>query len=859
MKKFLISFFSFLLAGFPVVTFAAADKLPETMVGHTKVDFLPDSTGSHSLNVNTNQYASTPSIPNFATGSMTIMFWVKITATNILYNSVLRSGRQIADNSSSGTQGWAIGFNGQTGQFMANFSDTDGNQAAPKTCVIGQITPSSGWVHVVFVRNLSGPSVKVVFNGNTGQPCMLDLAGITGSLRTGADIILGDNNFSSYDSKFKIDDLLFYNQAVSDTDIVNYYSSQIVPNSPFGYWEFEEGTGLVANDISVSQSDFTLAANPRTPVWDTDTRSSGVPPSMRTYYGGFAGNEAVFNYTNATGQEMGRTLAPSMQFDRQGVLEVDDNPILKPQLFALSLWFKFSPGAGGGALVQKAYFDSTYRSSYELYLTNNYRLRGRIVLNNGGDFNQEIQAARPVAPNVWHHAVLARSCSGMPTICNLNLYLDNSKGSQQINSTDTIPYTANPLYIGGRDNDVDGIDVGDLGQSHMFRGLIDEVRFYSGATLSDADVTDLYHGKDHDTGLSARWDFSENSGLVAYDKTDNHLDTEIYPGGPGGAIWNSDGPVAVDPDTMKNDGYDLFGFESVNLAECVSGIILANSPYRCFISNTKNNNVKIMTSRTFVNNSSGDPVTELAAVFYPPQTMLIGDAYLGNLNPNDFAYWGRNLTQGSQSASSESFWGVGNYIMNPDAQASLSSADYLKYKNKIDNLKNEATPEAGSLDNNAIWNLQAESAATIGTDLNNLAASKFPEGRVWKADNDLDIDDSKTYNGKGTIIVPGDLIIEEGVTIKPRDKSSVLGIIVYGDVVFKGSNKIQASMISLGVNMAFTGMSFDGGDVDLVGSFVAKSFNFGGHSNIRFYYDKSLSNAWPPGFGDLKMPHPSEN
>jgi hypothetical protein len=244
--------------------------------------------------------------------------------------------------------------------------------------------------------------------------------------------------------------------------------------------------------------------------------------------------------------------------------------------------------------------------------------------------------------------------------------------------------------------------------------------------------------------------------------------------------------------------------------------------------------------------------------------MISGDAYLGSSNPNDFAYWGRNLTQssGTQSASPDSFWGLNNYSNNVDSIAKLSGSEYTKYAAKVASLQGEASLMTTS--QSTEYQLGLSNYYLSRSDITNGAASdqsgQYPEGKIWvikrtSSTQDLRITQSFSYHGKGTIIVTGNLTIDPGVKITPADSNSKLGFIVQNNTTFGGNNRVWAAILSLGSS----GFIFGGNNIDLVGSFVGFDFNFYNWGNIRFFYDKSLNDNWPPGFGDLNMPYSAEN
>lgn len=257
---------------------------------------------------------------------------------------------------------------------------------------------------------------------------------------------------------------------------------------------------------------------------------------------------------------------------------------------------------------------------------------------------------------------------------------------------------------------------------------------------------------------------------------------------------------------------------------------------------------KLLTSRTKIKAGSTEKIVLETPALYYGQNVILGDAYIGSGLTN-FEYWGKNLGLSKDAAKPDSFWGVGGYQMNQDAQAKLSGSEYVKFASKIDRATGEATP-TGAIAGASNLFLEAN-------DINIAPNSSgiYPEGKVWKVDGagNLTITSDVTYSGKGTIIVPGDLTINSGKDITAFDDNGRLGFIVKGSVTIKGNNEIEAAILS------YSNINVNGNTVTLTGSFAAKDFpNLSSRSNIIFKYDYGFDTAWPPIFGDLIMPSAKE-
>lgn len=294
------------------------------------------------------------------------------------------------------------------------------------------------------------------------------------------------------------------------------------------------------------------------------------------------------------------------------------------------------------------------------------------------------------------------------------------------------------------------------------------------------------------------------------------------------------------------------------LINCVNGIFLLKSSESCFHEDPSTSLFEIMTGKTYYN---GAPGVEVAALFYYPDTYISGDANLGGMNQIDFNYFGRHLTYGTTGvADKEEGWSLsGGNIVNPNAQATLSGEEYDKYIAKISIIKNEAK-ELYSIDSGS-WFMQGAGLDSIVTNPSENEIDKYPEGKVWYYKGDLSLNNIINYTGKGTIIVEGKLIINNGTKInKSNLGDNRLGFIVLGE----DSNKVSVSVGSeCNINasiFSFSNIIMNGSNTEMRGSFVAKEFKGlaeTGIINLHFYYDYDLDTAWPPGFRYLNMPKPA--
>jgi hypothetical protein len=154
------------------------------------------------------------------------------------------------------------------------------------------------WNH--FAINYNSDTLSVFFNGLNvfiGYAPGYSISGISW---------IGDMNFSSsysYNYGGKIDDLSYWAPHLSNSEIQQFMNCPPTGNEAdlFGYWNFEEGTGTIANDLSANSNSGTLL---NSPTWSTD-----VPPyncctenpitSQPTDQTVNMGNDATFTFTDS--------------------------------------------------------------------------------------------------------------------------------------------------------------------------------------------------------------------------------------------------------------------------------------------------------------------------------------------------------------------------------------------------------------------------------------------------------------------------------------------------------------------------------------------------------------------------------
>jgi len=328
----------------------------------------------------------------------------------------------------------------------------------------------------------------------------------------------------------------------------------------------------------------------------------------------------------------------------------------------------------------------------------------------------------------------------------------------------------------------------------------------------------------------------------------------VYYGGLTGnfAVYNPD------PDSTYGFDFSKFGTKG-------SCLIDSTLTPACFFlgrgasGQTSAGSGRLMTGRTMLV-KGGDTIV----AYETPVLYLGGINISGDVAGSGFDYlklWGQSMIESGDSPSNTgAAWQIGNYEFNPEAQVVLSSDGFKQYHDKILALAGDGVSVNSSdfTDKTAMF-LQADSASTLFTDLAQTDKDKFPDGKVWVVNGNLNVNSPITYYGLGTIIINGgDLTMEDGAQFLPADENSRLGIIVlkdavglYGNSNFSGGNKVKA--------MEFAEGTIYGGNYSvLTGSFVASDFNFETGASVSFQYDTIFDGQQPPGFRTLKLPQAGE-
>lgn len=236
--------------------------------------------------------------------------------------------------------------------------------------------------------------------------------------------------------------------------------------------------------------------------------------------------------------------------------------------------------------------------------------------------------------------------------------------------------------------------------------------------------------------------------------------------------------------------YD-FGFKS-RILNCTDDNGMIAVLGACFILNpVPSQGIRLMHSETTAIVGTKSKIVYQLPVLLRGRGMVVGDTFgVDTTKMGEFEYWGKNLAQsaGQVDAAKGSTWNLGSYTMNTEAQsywsgdspeASTENDQYKQYAANIQTLIRSGTniTPAKLLSCTGQLYLQgSDICAPLPSD-----ADKYPEGKVWVVKEDITLNKSFVYTGKGTLIVVGaNLLVDPNITLLPatEDPSNKLGIIV---------------------------------------------------------------------------------
>ena len=324
------------------------------------------------------------------------------------------------------------------------------------------------------------------------------------------------------DPNVNIDDISIWDTELSVSEIQTYMFTELNGNETelVGYWNFNEGTGTTAYDVTSNSNDGTIYGA----TWSDD-----VPPTS-------GGNNAL-------------------NFDGDGdYVNMGSSEILSLNDFTISMWFKTSYSAPAGDWIYLLGRGDTY--GFFLFGDGTLRFSLEVPSGNWGNVESDEGSGGTitVTTGTWRHSAVTRNSS----TGEFKLYIDGSfvadnddvimSGGESGSSDLTGQITSNwPFQLSMHNN----------GWA-VYDGNLDEVAIWNDA-LTSAEITALYNSGSgliassnsgnytSSSNLQAYWNFNEGTGTTLTDQTSNDNDGTIT-----GASWTGNGAPVTEATTATN-------------------------------------------------------------------------------------------------------------------------------------------------------------------------------------------------------------------------------------------------------------------------------------------------------------------
>ena len=197
--------------------------------------------------------------------SFSISFWVKLFDDGFILSKMRTSQRR-------GVFGYQIRW--EPSRFSFNLESSfvkNVNLFTPENSA-----PAGSWYYVATVYD--NRDMKIYLNGKLANSGTFDLD--TGSTIPDKNLAIGARSYDSTITRYlngQIDEVAIYNRALSAEEIVASMHTKLTGDEDglVAYWDFDEGEGQVAGDLSVYGNDGTLGSEPvedsSDPAWvDSD-------------------------------------------------------------------------------------------------------------------------------------------------------------------------------------------------------------------------------------------------------------------------------------------------------------------------------------------------------------------------------------------------------------------------------------------------------------------------------------------------------------------------------------------------------------------------------------------------------------
>jgi len=491
----------------------------------------------------------------FGSGPFTVEVWFKING-----NANLGAHGIINKTGTTGYWGFYYSDSNKKLTFQTRSSDTNEFLGVATAATFEK----NVWHHVVWVIN--DASITMIANGKIKE-----------NFTDGRVSRLYDQNnnlnFGNLNGNYLngvIDDVRIYGRALSEAEVKYHYNH----GGPVGYWNFDEGSGTVARDLSGNNNQGSLTSFSTV---DSGTVDASSGNSLTDNDKVWAANQWVngkITITSGTGSGQTQTIASNtasttvilgawstppdatsqyslvqenawtsgrfgnaLQFD--GKDDYVDVPTAKfDQLGAMSVCTWVNPrsiSANYSRIIQKGDSSGTTRGFGITQSQDDGKLVG-FYQSQYMTIEYSARTSQAIANGQWAHVCMVYDGSG-----NVAMFLNGSNSSEATPSYDKgWAAVGNKLNIGRRSGEA----------VYLYNGLIDDLKIYAYARSADEIRLDYQAGMAAllgpsgktcsedpvscmDKDLAGYWSFDEMTGTVAFDKSGNgnraYLTTHTLP------------------------------------------------------------------------------------------------------------------------------------------------------------------------------------------------------------------------------------------------------------------------------------------------------------------------------------------
>lgn len=423
----------------------------------------------------------------FSVNSFSISAWI--------YRSVDTGGSEyFFDTREADNDGIRFNVDGSTDYLECSYNEFDSTDVTQNYTI-----PVGSWTHVVCTSN--GSELKTYVNGNINATIS-----ISGSIsETAANTSIGDRNTTSGGNwNGTLDDVRFYNDTLSDTQVSSIYNG-----TEKTIWQLTSSPDLVGNytrtiEITSMERDanddisgeYTGILNP-VGYWPMDEGSG----TSTTYDNSGNGYDGTMNGSMTEDDWVSGYKGSSLEFDGSNdYISVSDNADLSPTAaFSYFAWVNQDSLNSDEAIGAKWTYSSD--GGWALVVPGTGGFLRAFIADSAGDIgnNYGTTYSAVFSANTWNHIGVVYDGSGSTNADKLKIYLNGVE--QNLDFTGTIPATT-------RDTNAD-LRIGDFQNlSRFWTGKIDDVRFYNHA-LSQFNIDELYQSSGPSANV-AHWKLDES-------------------------------------------------------------------------------------------------------------------------------------------------------------------------------------------------------------------------------------------------------------------------------------------------------------------------------------------------------------